>query len=278
MSLREQKEKSAKRFWEIHKDTLGYAYGKYASFERGEGFPDASELKPLAMALGVAPELLYLEWASISVDDSAFEGLLSSLKLRFNRKSEQEPRIDSVSIPPAEFENTWVLSISDRDIIERNFNLFSLLVSLELCHPAEMEFATLGFESEQDCRRYLESTCPTWLENNRIKLTSKGLRLALPHFYLPKTEEWLTLRTRIVADFVGHTLPMLKPDNLKSGIIHRTMTSRLLNEYEVRSYIDSLKALEREFAQTGRRRHEAPGVKPYSILMLLAPRRKWAAQ
>lgn len=277
---REEVAVSALEFWRQHQAEWGIVYGRFAAIERGESLPEPALLVKIARALGVPERVALLHWASCQMSTSEnrefFLDFLPQVRASLDAHGnpiQKQYEIRSHSIPPSEFDNTWVLSPQDLETLDAYIELFDLLVLLEVSWPEAQTYAQLGFSGYAQWSRFRATHLERWFREGRLEESSGQVRLCLPHFHLPKTDLWLPFRKRIVERFVASALPQMTPEALAAKEAFRTFTTRVLSPRQVQALTERLPAIEKEFFETpldvevSREQRRS-----YSLLVLLAKR------
>lgn len=277
---REELGKSASEFWRENQENLGIVYGRFAAIERGESIPETDLLCRIARALGLNERVTLLQWAACQMADAAHRDYFNELSAREQQSAGlagdsggPSYTIHSNSIPPSEFDNTWVLGPKDHATLQAHIELLDFLVLLETSWPEVQSPHALGFDTSAEWDGFCTQFLARWIEEGRLTLSEEGIQLALPHFHLPKTELWLDVRQTIVNRFVSAALPQLTPEALKAKRVFRTFTTRILSASQVESLIEYLPRVEQAFFNTPvDAQVPADERRSYSLLILLAER------
>ncbi len=276
-------------------DTAGFSfpYRVYSAFERGEQLPSTDTLFEIASYywkettelnknMGIA--LKTWTWAQLSnslknrlklQSIENLPSLLAQLTPTYDAEETTETEIDSNSIPPAEFDNTWVYSASERNLFVKNPWLLDILVRMAATFPDELSFVELGIDKwlASDAQKTLLAQIQTWVKEERMVESKTGIRLTLPHIHIPKTEAWDDLRKHIVQTGVEVLLPQITPESVKKKNSHRTNYTRVLTEEQKKDWVKKLAKMEMDYAHTPYLGKKDPTPKkPYMMLVLFASR------
>lgn len=283
---RESRFESAKDF--VQSAELTIKYSLYVAYERGEALPTPAILLELsqvlerpvtdALALWAAVQMPTPELRSVFWDQG--EGRLSiasdSSGSDLSAKTITPYVIDSATIPPSAFDNTWVFGSAEKAVFQKKPWLFELLVQLSIRWPERQTAQTFGFQSDADFTAFVQAHLKPWIEDGWIQSDRKGIQLTQPYIHIPKNEAWAEFRESLLRRVFDQAAPQLSLTRIRDGHAHRTLTTRMLSPAQKAEWIAQLKALEEKFSRTP---YVPSGVsvdgnsEAYTLMMTLTERR-----
>lgn len=258
-----------------------FSYGVYSSYERGEDLPEPATLEKIAKFLAQDPKEALLVWAAVQMHSAEYKALFSPQYLQFTRRTlaqanslrEAQSEILSNSIPPSEFDNTWVFGAGEREHLTKDPWLMEFLIGLVIAFPDEVKFESFGLRDGETADRFARRYLWHWIVDERILMSKTGFRLSQPHIHMPRTDPWQPVRNIILSRALEAIIPQLTPNAIKSGQAHRTTVNKLLNEKQREYWVRRLGEIEMEFSMTPSAQSEEKNLKAFTLLILLGERK-----
>jgi hypothetical protein len=229
---------------------LSFVYETYVSFEKGKTLPSPSQLVEIAHRFQKDPRVVLLIWAKVQMPLSSLDELFDTEMYRLEKKSEnpnlKQPK-GGVITPERSLENTWIMNLSDRNVLLAHPWLWNVCTALGNAFPLETKFSEFvlpeGFVSSSGApASELVELLKPWIENQFIVKTASGLRLRLPYIQIPRTEEWEELRRKIFS---------LTVDSIHAAenqVLYRFVYQRALTAEQADEWVKRIKSVEHDYS------------------------------
>lgn len=274
LSWRSEKFRSALALFKETK--FSFSYYSYVDFEKGSLLPTVGQLLELAKFFKQDAKNAVLIWAKCQMPNaelkSVFELAHTSLSAG-QRPAEVKASEDEAATLPPMLENTWVFNEADRKLLLKWPTHWELCLKLALRFPRVVRFNELGFASQKEFENFCEKSLGPWMEQGRIVGNETGLRLALPHLHLPKSEPWHEVRNGNVQRAANALLENLTPNSLKEQTAYRGLLNRNLSPKLMKKWVTKLQKLEEEILAESYDADPTERLKTCSLLMLFGERK-----
>ncbi|HRK03429.1 MAG TPA: hypothetical protein PLH57_12270 [Oligoflexia bacterium] len=265
---------------------FSFSYAAYADFERGAALPSPAALLELCTFLTLDEKVAFATWARVQMPTEDLKALFSPETFLRDRRSQQGRR-DSEKNNPAlvlatdprmhqeEFENTWVFGIPERDAILKEPRLMEMFIHLSIIHPRAVKLEDMGFRTSKDKQIFIERHLRRWIDEKRIEVTERGVRLMAPFIYMPRNEVFDQVRQTIVTRALEKTLPELTVHNINNRLAHRSTVNRYVSPKQREFMMEKLAGIEREFSRLPYTKPDKSDetTKNHTLLIFCTPRK-----
>lgn len=174
-------------------------------------------------------------------------------------------------IGPSGLENTWVLSLADKDELLEEPWLWNIITLLAINYPNPVPWKVLGFKTENQIQQFTQKHIKRWVEDKHLITTSEGLSIALPYCHINQTsEDWVPVRMNNFMLAAEGLLSGLSPTAIASNKAHRVVLNRSLSDAQLEEWVKRLKQLEQDFFASHSTASKATDIKTETHTVLMA--------
>ena len=182
----------------------------------------------------------------LSTLDELFDTEMYRLEKKSENSNVKEPK-GGIITPERSLENTWVMNLSDRNVLLAEPWLWNVCTALGNAFPLEIKFSEFvlperhASSSNTPAAEFIALLKP-WIENQFIVKTASGLRLRLPYIQIPRTEEWEEVRRKIFS---------LTVDSIHAAenqVLYRFVYQRAFTEEQADDWVKRIKSVEHDYS------------------------------
>lgn len=240
---RSEQYRTAQKFHEAAK--LSFSYSAYAAIERGATLPSPEALEEITKALGEDLGEALLVWARVQMPTQRMKDVFSKDRLRAQKSDDAKPKKLNQPDAPS-FENTWVFGPADRELFLEHPWLWGVCQLMSVAYPGEVPYSDFRLPQGMDHKRLAKHLKP-WIQSGHIVASNTGLKIAAPFIYLPKSKDWMVIRTNNLKIAFDDLIAAGNFEEVQAGRAHRGLIHRPLTLDQATRWIERLGELEAEF-------------------------------
>lgn len=234
---------------------LSFSYNTYMDFERGLRLPSIEQILEVTHFFSksgppIEDYVVALLWAKVQMPTSSLQTYFSKKNFGAQLVSpglpDNQPLRTVGSIEPFHLDSTWVFDEQDRALMEFKPWLLDFIQRLSRAYPESIDYQTLGLTSAKEFHELVTTTLKPWVEKGRIVVTDRSIKLTRPHWYVPRSLDWLPFRVQSMQ----RVLEKLSESTLASNSMEQTAFYNLQrNVYPEahETFLKRLRQIENEF-------------------------------
>ncbi len=265
-SWREEKYKSARAMFMDAKFSFSYSY--YADFEKGAACPTPENLIELASHFKKEVYDAVILWSSVQMPTEDLRNLFQS-----RRKSRAERESISHKTEKFDFENTWVFSEKDMEILIQTPWLWEVCIVLGMEHPEVVSINSVHLPQDVKPHELLDNYLKYWIEAGRIIVKNDKIKLALPHIYIPFNDKGKKVRENNTKRVGNELIKNITQEMIDTKKAYNLLGHRPLTPGQAKKWVSILQNMEANFKEEKYiSSKEDPESKCYAISILFSPR------